>query len=63
MKIVRGHTGASEMRTAYATGTSWADPVLGGEHAQSAMHFIGHISDGDRGHDIRRSEVLGVIAS
>ena len=40
MKIVRGHTGASEMRTAYATGTSWADPVLGGEHGVTMGHVF-----------------------
>jgi len=40
MKIVRGRTGHSELRAAYATGNSWADPVLGGEHGVTMGHVF-----------------------
>ena len=39
-----------------------AAAVLGGAHAQRAMHLIGHIPDGDRGHDVRLPGCLGLSA-
>jgi hypothetical protein len=39
-----------------------AAAMLGGEHPQSTMHLIGHIPDGDRGHDGRQPGVLRLIA-
>ena len=40
-----------------------AAAVLGGEHAQRTMHLIGHIPDGDRGHDVNLPGVLEATAS
>jgi hypothetical protein len=54
-----GFTARSRMSRSLGLG---AVAVLGGEHAQRTMHVIGHIPDGDRGHDARLPGMPGMIA-
>jgi quercetin dioxygenase-like cupin family protein len=62
MNIVRGRTGHSELRKAYATGNSWADPVLGGEHGVTMGHVFFEPRARTYWHSHERGQILIVTS-